>query len=54
MSNVNVLTRSHGAIAAKKRTKKDQIKEIVFDDEARRYWAFVLYVVNLNIRTGNS
>jgi hypothetical protein len=35
-SNLAVLTRSHNAIAAKKRAKRDQIKEIIFDDEARR------------------
>ncbi|KAJ7045624.1 nucleolar protein 12-domain-containing protein [Mycena alexandri] len=36
MSNITSLTRSHGAIAAKKRAKSTQIKEILFDDEARR------------------
>ncbi|KAJ7783290.1 nucleolar protein 12-domain-containing protein [Mycena metata] len=36
MSNIASLTRSHGAIAAKKRAKSTQIKEILFDDEARR------------------
>ncbi|KAI9569741.1 nucleolar protein 12-domain-containing protein, partial [Boletus coccyginus] len=34
--NITLLTRSHSAIAAKKRAKHAQIKEIVFDDEARR------------------
>lgn len=37
-SNLAVLTQSHKAIAAKKRAKREQIKEIVFDDDARR-WA---------------
>jgi alkylhydroperoxidase/carboxymuconolactone decarboxylase family protein YurZ len=38
MSNNNLasLTRSHAAIAAKKRAKSTQIKEILFDDDARR------------------
>ena len=36
-SNLSVLTQSHKAVAAKKRAKKEQIKEIVFDDDARRY-----------------
>ncbi|CCM05020.1 uncharacterized protein FIBRA_07219 [Fibroporia radiculosa] len=35
-SNLTVLTSSHKIIAAKKRAKREQIKEIVFDDEARR------------------
>ncbi|KAJ7680435.1 nucleolar protein 12-domain-containing protein [Mycena polygramma] len=35
-SNIRSLTRSHGAIAAKKRAKTTQIKEILFDDDARR------------------
>ncbi|KAF9024863.1 hypothetical protein BDZ89DRAFT_939859 [Hymenopellis radicata] len=35
MSNRQLLTQSHAAIAAKKRAKRDQIKEITFDDEAR-------------------
>jgi len=34
--NIATLTRSHSAIAAKKRAKHAQIKEVVFDDEARR------------------
>ncbi|KAG8214019.1 nucleolar protein 12-domain-containing protein [Butyriboletus roseoflavus] len=34
--NITVLTQSHSAIATKKRAKHAQIKEIVFDDEARR------------------
>lgn len=36
-SNLNILTQSHRAVAAKKREKRNQIKEIVFDDDARRY-----------------
>lgn len=36
-SNLAVLTSSHKIIAAKRRAKKEQIKEIVFDDTARRY-----------------
>jgi ribosomal RNA-processing protein 17 len=35
-NNIAFLTKSHKAIAAKKRAKRDQIKEIKFDDEARR------------------
>ncbi|KIK97370.1 hypothetical protein PAXRUDRAFT_31830 [Paxillus rubicundulus Ve08.2h10] len=35
-NNLTVLTRSHKAIAAKQRLKKDQIKEISFDEDARR------------------
>ncbi|KAF5322412.1 hypothetical protein D9619_001873 [Psilocybe cf. subviscida] len=36
MSNIALLTKSHNAIAAKKKARKDQIKEILFDDDARR------------------
>nr|GAT56799.1 predicted protein [Mycena chlorophos] len=36
MSNIASLTRSHSAIAAKKRAKNAQITEIVFDEDARR------------------
>ncbi|KAH7926509.1 hypothetical protein BV22DRAFT_1062709 [Leucogyrophana mollusca] len=35
-SNLAVLTQSHKAIAAKKRAKRDQIKEVIFDEDARR------------------
>jgi hypothetical protein len=35
-NNLAVLTQSHKAIAAKKKAKRDQIKEIIFDDDARR------------------
>ncbi|KAG2119503.1 nucleolar protein 12-domain-containing protein [Suillus discolor] len=35
-SNIAILTQSHRAVAAKKRDKRNQIKEIVFDDDARR------------------
>ncbi|KAG1777631.1 nucleolar protein 12-domain-containing protein [Suillus placidus] len=35
-SNIAILTRSHRVVAAKKRDKRNQIKEIVFDDDARR------------------
>jgi len=35
-SNLAVLTNSHKVIAAKKRAKREQIKEVVFDDTARR------------------
>ena len=41
-NNVALLTRSHKAIAAKKKARREQIKEITFDDEARRY-VFHLY-----------
>ncbi|KAI5827284.1 hypothetical protein K523DRAFT_418582 [Schizophyllum commune Tattone D] len=36
MSNLDHLTRAHQAVAAKRRAKKNQVKEIVFDDTARR------------------
>ncbi|KAG6879663.1 hypothetical protein C0992_013199 [Termitomyces sp. T32_za158] len=36
MQNIAILTQSHKAIAAKKKAKREQIKEIVFDDAARR------------------
>lgn len=35
-NNIALLTQSHRAIAAKRRRKQDQVKEIIFDDEARR------------------
>lgn len=35
-TNVAVLTQSHAAIAAKKRKKNGQVKEVIFDDDARR------------------
>ncbi|KAF8622731.1 hypothetical protein AX15_006822 [Amanita polypyramis BW_CC] len=35
-NNVALLTQSHRAIAAKKRARKEQIREVVFDEEARR------------------
>ncbi|KAJ3777860.1 hypothetical protein FB446DRAFT_777495 [Lentinula raphanica] len=34
-SNLNVLTQAHTAIAAKKRAKRHQVKEVIFDDAAR-------------------
>jgi ribosomal RNA-processing protein 17 len=37
MSNIALLTKSHRAIASKKRARKEQVKEVVFDDDARRY-----------------
>lgn len=37
-NNIAFLTQSHKAIAAKKKVKLNQIKEVIFDDEARR-WA---------------
>lgn len=36
-SNLAVLTKSHKIIASKKRAKKEQIKEVLFDDDARLY-----------------
>ncbi len=36
-SNIAVLTKSHNIIAAKKRARKEQVKEVVFDETARRY-----------------
>lgn len=35
-SNVEILTRSHTIIKAKARAKKNQIDQIVFDEDARR------------------
>ncbi|KAI6121501.1 nucleolar protein 12-domain-containing protein [Pisolithus croceorrhizus] len=35
-SNLAILTQSHKAIAAKRRKKNSQIKELVFDEDARR------------------
>ncbi|PPQ63470.1 hypothetical protein CVT24_005127 [Panaeolus cyanescens] len=35
-SNYHLLTKSHNLIAAKKKAKRDQVKEVLFDDEARR------------------
>ncbi|KAF8483174.1 nucleolar protein 12-domain-containing protein, partial [Gautieria morchelliformis] len=35
-SNASLLTRSHAVYSAKKRAKKEQIQEVVFDDDARR------------------
>ena len=43
-SNLAVLTKSHNIVAAKKRARKDQIKEVVFDEVARRY-EFLLFAV---------
>lgn len=39
--NIAVLTQSHSAIATKKRARRAQIKEVVFDEEARRWVPFV-------------
>jgi len=36
MHNLAILTQSHKAIAAKKKAKRAQIKEVLFDDDARR------------------
>lgn len=35
-TNLSVLTRSHKVASLKKRAKREQIKEVVFDDDARR------------------
>ena len=35
-NNIALLTQSHKALAAKKKARREQIKEIKFDDEARR------------------
>ena len=35
-NNIALLTQSHKAIAARKKARRGQIKEIKFDDEARR------------------
>lgn len=36
-NNLAILTRAHTAIAAKRRARREQLKEVVFDDDARRY-----------------
>lgn len=36
-NNTSLLTRSHAVYAAKKRAKRTQVKEVVFDEDARRY-----------------
>jgi len=35
-SNITVLTQSHAVAAKKRKAKKDEIQEVIFDDEARR------------------
>ncbi|KAG1751654.1 nucleolar protein 12-domain-containing protein [Suillus paluster] len=35
-SNIAILTQSHRVVAAKKREKRNQIKEVLFDEDARR------------------
>ncbi|RPD78533.1 hypothetical protein L226DRAFT_531875 [Lentinus tigrinus ALCF2SS1-7] len=35
-TNLTVLTKSHNIIAAKKKAKREQVKEVLFDDAARR------------------
>jgi len=35
-SNLAILTTAHTAVAAKKRARRDQLKEVVFDEDARR------------------
>ena len=35
-SNITVLTQSHAVAAKKRKAKRDEIQEVVFDDEARR------------------
>jgi ribosomal RNA-processing protein 17 len=37
MNNLSSLTVGHRASAYKKRAKREQVKEILFDDEARRH-----------------
>lgn len=48
--NFTVLTQSHFAIAAKKRARHAQIKDIVFDEEARRLVFFLFIVRTTNPR----
>ncbi|KAI0063607.1 hypothetical protein BV25DRAFT_1899214 [Artomyces pyxidatus] len=40
-SNIAVLTKSHTIVASKKRQKREQVKEILFDDDARRFREFL-------------
>jgi flagellar basal body-associated protein FliL len=35
-SNITILTQAHTAVAAKKRARREQLKEVVFDEDARR------------------
>jgi ribosomal RNA-processing protein 17 len=42
-SNLSVLTQSHQAIASKKRAKQEQVKEVVFDDDARRWVHYSIF-----------
>ena len=35
-SNLQILTQAHTAVAAKRRARRDQPNEVVFDEEARR------------------
>ena len=35
-SNITLLTQSHAVAAKKRKAKRDEIQEVVFDDEARR------------------
>ncbi|KAA1476789.1 hypothetical protein DENSPDRAFT_530278 [Dentipellis sp. KUC8613] len=49
-SNLAVLTKSHKIVAAKKRQRKEQIKEIVFDDTARLEYLTGFHKRNLQKR----
>ena len=35
-SNITVLTQSHAVATKKRKAKRDEIQEVIFDDEARR------------------
>ncbi|KAJ8076551.1 hypothetical protein PM082_000974 [Marasmius tenuissimus] len=35
-TNLHVLTQSHTLVASKKRAKRNQVKEVLFDEDARR------------------
>ncbi|KAK7053342.1 hypothetical protein VNI00_003968 [Paramarasmius palmivorus] len=36
MSNLHLLTQSHSVVASKKRAKRTQVKQVIFDEDARR------------------
>jgi len=50
-NNIAFLTRSHNAIAAKKKARREQVKEVLFDDDARRsvfLSSFFLFIIHLH------
>jgi hypothetical protein len=43
LSNVEYLTHENKVWSAKKKHKKGQVKEVLFDENARRYASFCLF-----------